>query len=100
MRRMYVRATKDTSHPSKLEEMLFSELPPRHLRCRRCRLAGGWQEFHSQSALFRPSVCAFSDTARFMKSLVPSGNSAEISTTTFTEAFGSDPSTEMISSAI
>jgi hypothetical protein len=45
---------------------------------------------HSQSALFKPRLRAFSDTARLTESLAPSGNSVEISTTTFTDAFGSD----------
>ena len=55
---------------------------------------------HSQSALFKPRLREFSDTARFSWSLAPSGNSAEISTTTFTEALGSEMSTDTISSAI
>jgi hypothetical protein len=55
---------------------------------------------HSQSALFKPRLREFSDTLRFRESVAPSGNSAEISTTTLTEAFGSETSKDTISSAI
>src|SRR6202035_829942 len=54
---------------------------------------------HSQSAFFRFRLLAFSETARFTWSVAPLGNSADISTVTFTWAFGSEANTEIISSA-
>ena len=47
-----------------------------------------------------PRLRAFSETARFIDSEAPSGNSADTSTTSRTEAFGSLLNTETISSAI
>src|SRR5262245_58048562 len=58
------------------------------------------EDLYSQSALFRPRLRAFSETARLTVSLAPSGNSAEISSTTRTAALGSLFRTMTISSAI
>src|SRR2546426_12708219 len=59
-----------------------------------------WRGCYSQSALLRPRLRAFSDTALFTVSFAPSGNSAEISTTTRTVALGSLLRAATISSAI
>jgi hypothetical protein len=54
---------------------------------------------HSQTFVLNPSAVAFSETARFVWSEAPDGNSALISKVMFRDALGSPARRAMISSA-